>query len=142
MAAVTENDDDIISGINVTPLVDVVLVLLIIFIVTASFLLKSAIPVELPAAASAEQAPGGLLTVVVAKDGAVLVNGQAGGIEALPKAVADVAAVRGGRVDSVEAFVSADVGAPYGRFAEVVDRLRVEGVVKVALDTQPREVVP
>lgn len=133
------DDDDIISGINVTPLVDVVLVLLVIFIVTASFLLKSTIPVELPAAASAEQTPSGLLTVVVARDGAVSVNGQPGGLDALDAAVSSAAATRDGRRDAVDAFVSADVGAPYGRFAEVVDRLRVAGVVKVALDTRPAE---
>jgi len=43
------NDDEIVSGINVTPLVDVVLVLLIIFIVTASLILRQAIPCSCPA---------------------------------------------------------------------------------------------
>ena len=55
MAASTQQEDDIISGINVTPLVDIILVVLIIFIVTASLVLRNNIPVELPQAQSAEK---------------------------------------------------------------------------------------
>jgi biopolymer transport protein TolR len=134
-----DDGDEIISGINVTPLVDVVLVLLIIFIVTASFLMKSAIPVDLPAAASGEQRAQGLLTITISKDGALAVNGQPASVAALPEAVERAAAARGGEVRRVEAFVSADVAASYGLFARVVDRLRVLGVTNIALDTKPED---
>lgn len=142
MAHTLNDGDEVISGINVTPLVDVILVVLIIFIVTASVILRSSIPVELPRAASAESSTSGLLNVAIAKDGGLFINGaRAASLEALPKAVADArgaARERGGRLS---AFVSADVGAPYGLFARVVDRLRLEGVTEVALDTQPQEAV-
>ena len=138
-SAALDDGDEVISGINVTPLVDVVLVLLIIFIVTASFLMKSAIPVELPAAASGEQRAQGLLTITIAKDGTLAINGQPAALEALPDAVKRAAETRGGEVRRIEAFVSADVAAPYGQFAGVVDRLRVLGVTSIALDTRPED---
>jgi biopolymer transport protein ExbD len=137
--AALDDGDEVISGINVTPLVDVVLVLLIIFIVTASFIMKSAIPVELPAAASGEQRAQGLLAITVARDGAIGINGQPASLAALPDAVARASAAQGGDARRVEAFVSADVAAPYGQFAGVVDRLRVLGVTSIALDTRPED---
>lgn len=142
MAHTLNDGDEVISGINVTPLVDVILVVLIIFIVTASVILRSSIPVELPRAASAESSTSGLLNVAIAKDGGLYINGaSARSLESLPRAVADArvaARERGGRV---AAFISADVGAPYGLFARVVDRLRLEGVTEIALDTQPQEAI-
>ncbi len=60
MAVTSQQDDDIISGINVTPLVDIILVVLIIFIVTASLVLRHNIPVELPQAQTGEQSVDGL----------------------------------------------------------------------------------
>ena len=53
MAASTQSDDDIITGINVTPLVDITLVLLIIFMVTAKLVMAQAMPLDLPKAATA-----------------------------------------------------------------------------------------
>jgi biopolymer transport protein ExbD len=138
-SAQLDNEDEPISGINVTPLVDIVLVLLIIFIVTASFLLRSAIPIELPASATAEQRPQSLLTVAVSRTGEILVNGVPATLDDLRVLVERAAAARGGDPRAVEAFVSADVGAPYGLFARVIDRLRLQGVTSIALDTQPEE---
>ena len=140
--ASVSDEDEIISGINVTPLVDIVLVLLVIFIVTASMLLKPTLPVELPAAATAEPTPSGLLTVSITRDGALYVNGVAGGLEDLPAAVRKAAEARGVDASKVEAFVSADVASPYGTFASVVDRLRLQGVTSIALDTRPEERAP
>ena len=54
MAAQAANDDEMITGINVTPLVDITLVLLIVFMMTASYIVSPAIKVELPKAATAE----------------------------------------------------------------------------------------
>lgn len=133
------DDDEPISGINVTPLVDVVLVLLIIFIVTASILLKSAIPIELPKAATAQQRAQSLLAVSVSSAGDILVNGRVSSLDALPAAVNAAAAAKGGDVATVEAFVSADIAARYGLFANVVDKLRLLGVTAIALDTRPED---
>lgn len=143
MAATSQQDeDDIITGINVTPLVDIFMVLLIIFIVTASFLVKSVVPIDLPTAASGEAAAQGLLTIALTKEGDLFINGKPDRLESLKERVAEAAQARGGDIKSVEAFVSADAGAPYGQFARIVDRLRLEGVGNVALDTRPEEGTP
>jgi biopolymer transport protein TolR len=143
MAGFHDTDsDDIISGINVTPLVDIVLVVLIIFIVTASFVLRHNIPVELPRAQSAEDSLGGLLNIAVTAEGNLYFDGAPATLEELPAAVARARerAKQTGR--TVSAFVSADVNARYGAFAQVIDRLRVEGVTDIALDTRPAELQP
>ena len=68
MAAQIANDDELITGINVTPLVDITLVLLVILMVTASYVTSRAIPVELPKGATGEGTPT-TLTISIDKDG-------------------------------------------------------------------------
>jgi len=140
MAHTLNDSDDVISGINVTPLVDVILVVLIIFIVTASVILRSSIPVELPEARTAEEATTGLLNLGITREGKLFINGRPGELEQLPRVVkeARARAAQDGR-KTVSAFVSADIKAQYGLFAQVVDRLRLEGVTDIALDTKPGE---
>jgi biopolymer transport protein ExbD len=132
----SSDGDEIISGINVTPLVDIVLVLLIIFMVTASFVLKSKIPIDLPKAQSGEAGQAGLLTLTVTQDGQLYINGQPGSLDGLAAAVETTRAKLPART-AVTAFVSADTRASYGAFASVVDKLRLMGVSDIALDTQP-----
>jgi len=131
--------DDIISGINITPLVDIVLVILVIFIVTASYVLKSEIPVDLPRAQSAEASTGGLLNLAITRDGEIFLNGQPVTLEGLDAQVAEQKGQADREGKKVSAFVSADVRAQYGAFAAVLDRLRLQGIADIALDTQPVE---
>ena len=138
-ASGSHETDDIISGINVTPLVDVTLVILIIFMVTASFVLKSEIPVDLPRAQSAESSTGGLLNLAITREGEIFVNGQPVTLEALGARVAELKGQAEREGKKVSAFVSADVRAQYGAFAAVLDRLRLQGIADIALDTQPVE---
>src|SRR4051812_29764915 len=65
----SSSDDDVISGINITPLVDVFLVILIIFLITAPVLYQSAIKVKLPSAKSAEQSQKSPLEFTIDKEG-------------------------------------------------------------------------
>jgi biopolymer transport protein ExbD len=139
MAASTQQDDEIISGINVTPLVDIILVVLIIFIVTASLVLRNNVPVELPRAQSAEQSLEGLINLAVTSGGELYLNGRPGRLDDLPALVRQ-AKEKAGQGGKVSAFISADVNARYGKFAEVIDRLRLEGVADIALDTKPPEI--
>jgi len=74
----------------------------------------------------------------VLKGGEIWVNGAPSSLEAIPLAVEEAKA-KLGPDQKLAGFVSADVAAPYGRFAEAVDRLRLSGVVEIALDTQPIE---
>lgn len=132
----TGGDEELIGGVNITPIVDVCLTLLIVFIVTASAIVNRNIPVQVPKAASSEGAPPAVLNIAILKDGAIWVNGAPASLDAIPAAV-EAARARLGEGQKLAGFVSADVAAPYGRFAEAVDRLRLSGVVEIALDTQP-----
>jgi biopolymer transport protein ExbD len=133
-------DDDLIGGVNVTPLVDVCLTLLVVFIVTASQVVNRSMPVNLPKAATSESTPPSILNIAIAKGGEVFLNGAPGSLADIPRAVeaARARAAEAGQGDAkLAGFVSADVDAPYGKFAEAVDRLRLAGVTDIALDTQP-----
>ena len=133
------DQDEIIAGINVTPLVDVAFVVLIIFIVTASVVLKDNIPVDLPQAQTAEDSKSGLLNVGITSKGSIYINGNPGSLDVIAEAVRLARLQLEGQGQQLTAFISADVKAEYGKFAQVVDRLRMEGVVDIALDTQPMD---
>jgi biopolymer transport protein ExbD len=130
--------DELVTGVNITPIVDVALVLLVVFLVTSSLIVSKSIQVEVPRAATGAETPVGLLALVVTSAGDLYVNGQPARLDDIPRAVSEARR----RIDPgqrLTGFVSADVAAPYGRFAEVVDRLRQEGVTDIALDTKPIE---
>ncbi len=75
-AQLQDSGDDEITGINVTPLVDVVLVLLIIFMVTANFIVRETMEVDLPKAANAGETVQGLLAVVMDRQGRLFLDGE------------------------------------------------------------------
>jgi biopolymer transport protein ExbD len=132
-------DDEHIGGVNVTPIVDVCLTLLVVFIVTASQVINRSMPVNLPKAASSESSPPSIINVAIARSGEVFINGAPGRLQDIAREVeAARARVASGDVErKLAGFVSADVDAPYGKFAEAVDQLRLAGVSDIALDTQP-----
>ena len=134
-----DHEDEPISGINVTPLVDIALVLLIIFMVTASFIVKTNIPLELPKAATSESSGNVLLSLAVTQNGKLFLNGKPGKLEDIPTVVAEANEKAKKEGKELAAFVSADRRAPYGTFARVVDRLRLAGVYDIAMDTKPEE---
>jgi biopolymer transport protein ExbD len=137
-------DDELIGGVNVTPIVDVCLTLLVVFIVTASQVVNRSMPVNLPKAASAESSPPSIINIAVARNGDLFVNGAAAQLKDIGREVeaARALAAASGVEARLAGFVSADVDAPYGRFAEAVDQLRVAGVSDIALDTQPTTSTP
>ncbi len=120
-----------LTEINVTPLVDVMLVLLIIFMVSAP-LLTVAVPVELPktdASAVAEQALP--LTVTIRRDGAIFVQDK-------PAALAEVAprlAAMSGDGPKKPVYVRADGSAIYGVVAQVMAKLSTGGFTSINLVT-------
>jgi biopolymer transport protein ExbD len=125
----------IISGINVTPLVDVMLVLLVIFIVTAKIIVTPAVPLDLPHAAHGEEVQV-VLSVIVPMRGPMLVNGAAlANDEALrDKARAALTADR-----DLRAVIQADGDVPHRRVIHVLDLLKGAGVTRVAFGALPDE---
>ena len=137
MAAQTNDDsDEMISGINVTPLVDVVLVLLVVLMVTASYLATHAIPVDLPKGATGE-ATTSVLSVSITRDGAVFLDAKRVSDDAFRAQVA-----RAHAADSeVRAVIAADGGTAHRDVVHVSDLLRRERVTRFALNVDP-EVLP
>jgi biopolymer transport protein ExbD len=126
------DDDDLISGINVTPLVDVILVLLIIFMVTATYIVRASIKVELPRTAQGGEAAGAILSVVLTKDGQIYLDGVRRTEEEL------VALTRGAveRDREARALISADKGALHGSVVRVIDLVRGAGVTRFAIHVE------
>src|SRR4030081_2608530 len=102
MAFAAQGGDEEITGINVTPLVDIVLVLLIIFMVTASFIVRETMEVDLPRAANAGETVQGLITVVMDKEGRIFLDGAQVADEELAGKVKEVVS----REPSTRAIVS------------------------------------
>ena len=126
------DDDDLISGINVTPLVDVVLVLLIIFMVTATYIVRASIKVELPRTAQGGEAAGAILTVVLTRDGVVYLDGVRRSEDELV-ALTKQAVTRDGEV---RALISADKGALHGAVVHLIDLVRGAGVTRFAIHVE------
>ena len=132
MAAQQSDDDEAITSINVTPLVDIVLVLLIIFMMTASYIVTPAIEVELPKAANAESAVQSTLALVLTREGDLFLNNVKSGDEELR------AFIRRERASGKEpeAIIAADASVPHGRVVRLIDLIKGEGVVKFAINTE------
>jgi biopolymer transport protein TolR len=122
-----------ISDINVTPLVDVMLVLLIIFMVTAP-ILQQGVPIDLPKVAAGPLAGGEeQLVVNIAKDGGVYLNDTR---YALPELTAKLRSIAAARPDR-QLYVRADQAVPYGDVMRTMAAVRDAGLVRVGLVTEP-----
>jgi len=128
-----EDDNAEITDINVTPLVDVTLVLLIIFMVTASLVFTRALPVKLPRAESSEPAPQVSWQLVMRKDGAYFLNGgNISSRELASRMRSEVLVNPGLRIE-----VAADEGISYGSVITALDVLKKQGVKNVVLSVNP-----
>jgi len=130
--AATGDDEDGIVGINVTPLVDVVLVLLVILMITASYVASKTIAVELPRGATGEAAPV-VLTVTIDRAGQAYLSGERIGDAELRARIHEAQ----GREADLRAVIAADGLASHASVVRVVDLLRRERVTKLALAVEP-----
>lgn len=128
MAANAQNQGGgIIEGINVTPLVDIMLVLLVIFMVTAKIAVAPAVPLELPRASQAEEVQT-ILAFTVTADGALAING-----EPCPDAeVRRRAESMRSQEPGARAVIQADRAVSHGRVMFVLDELKSAGIEHVA----------
>lgn len=121
--------DDAIADINVVPLVDIILVVLIIFMVTAPMIMKPSLNVNLPKAASGEKSAQTLLNFTISVHGAVSLNGSAvdeGTIQSKSKeAVA--------QNPDIQAVIAADKDVPHGTVVHILDLIKLSGVKRFAI---------
>jgi biopolymer transport protein ExbD len=127
-AASPANDDDIVATINVTPLVDITLVLLIIFMVTAKIIAQQGIPMDLPKAASAG-ATQTVFTVSVDKDGHLFADGRPIANDNELRGAAKAAMAANPETRTV---IQAAGAASHASVLHAMDELRESGVTKIA----------
>jgi biopolymer transport protein ExbD len=125
--------DDLRAEINVTPLVDVVLVLLVILLLMAP-MLKEELPVELPLATHADDQTGSVTpTLTVASDGAITFEGTPLPSDDLAARLTAIYAARGDKT----VMLAADRSLAYARVVEVMDACRAAGVERIGVVTAP-----
>lgn len=129
MGAKWSDSDEAISDINVVPLVDIILVVLIIFMVTAPMFIKPTINVNLPKAASGDQTAPSKLNIALTADGRINMNGTFVDEAAVQQKAVDEAA----KNPDVQAIISADKDVPHGRVVSVLDIVKGAGVKKFAI---------
>ncbi|MBI3540924.1 MAG: biopolymer transporter ExbD [Deltaproteobacteria bacterium] len=132
MGSQLSSDDEIISGINVTPLVDVVLVLLIIFMITAPVLYQASLKVNLPKAQSGERNEKSSTLFTVTKSGDLLWDNQVTSWEALSQKLSSMKE----ELSQKTAIISADQETPHGTVIRLLDTLRQAGLTHFALNVQ------
>jgi biopolymer transport protein ExbD len=136
MAALSNSGpDEEIVGINVTPLVDVVLVLLVVLMVTAGYIAAKAIPVDLPSAATGETVPQ-TLALSIDMNGVLYLDGQALDPETMRRRVGAAKRAR----PELRAVIAADGRARHHQVVRLIDILRQERVTEFALDVRPEDV--
>ena len=134
MAAAIQPENDAITGINVTPLVDVVLVLLIILMVTAGYVVSKTIPVDLPQGATGEST-NITLAITVDAGGRTYLDGQPVANQLLRQRIRDAKR----QAPELRAVIAADGSTQHRQVVGVIDLLRQEGVARFAINVQPEE---
>jgi biopolymer transport protein ExbD len=129
-------DDDgggMIVDINVTPLVDITLVLLIIFMVTASYIVSPAIKVDLPKAASGTEQSKTTLALTIAKDGALYLNGDRSNDDIVVRYIKGELP----KNPDLQAIIAADGGVAHRDVIHVIDLVKRTGVHRFAINVDP-----
>jgi biopolymer transport protein ExbD len=135
MASNETDEDDIISGINVTPLVDVTLVLLIVFMVTAKIIVSQGMPMDLPKAASGEEVQN-IFSVELTVDGKTRIDSMA---VASDDAISELARQAKAKNKDIRAVLRIDKKVEHGRVIRVMDLLKQAGVSRLAFAVTPTQ---
>ena len=123
------NNDDMITDINITPFVDVTLVLLIIFMVTATYVVTKSIPVDLPQAGTGEDTVT-TLAVTMTDDGRLYLDGAKTDESNLKSQLRSEKAKNA----ELRVIVDADKSISHGKVVRVIDLVRKEGISKFAIN--------
>lgn len=132
MALLPGGDDDEIGYINITPMVDVLLVLLVIFMVTANFLKQESVNINLPKVNAADPNVAQSIQVALTKDGKLLMEGMDTTEDALIRKLSQESKYR----PNMRVTLSADERLAYGSIARVMGLIRQSGVTRIALSVK------
>jgi len=129
MSFSTQEPDEAITQINVVPLVDIMLVLLIIFMLTASFISSPSVPVNVPKALTSNPTAPASQGLVLNIRGEIFFQGKRTDQENLKKMLREAAALN----PDLRVVLSADAAVTHGKVVELLDLVRQAGVTKIAL---------
>jgi biopolymer transport protein ExbD len=132
MAAQLNDNDEILTGINVTPLVDVTLVLLVILMITASYVVSKSIPMELPRGATGETTEA-TLSVSVDHEGHMYLDAAPIDETRLRERIRVVRA----ESPDAQAVIAADGRTDHAHVVHVIDVLRQEQITNFEINVQP-----
>ena len=134
MAGQTQQNGKIISGINVTPLVDITLVLLIIFMATSHIIAQRAMKLNLPKAANTAESPTPAVSVIMTADRALTLNGEAVTREALAMNLKQLS-----RLDpNLRVTLAADKTVDWDSVAGILDDIRGAGISRLSAQVSPK----
>lgn len=129
MAISLDNESEPIAAINVTPFVDIILVVLIIFMVTAPMIMKPSINVDLPQAISGDSTLPSSLQITIKSDGTIEVNGKPSDLGGL-----EVTAIESfNKQPDIQAVIAADRAVQHGTVVGVIDILKKSGIKKFGI---------
>ena len=121
-----------LADINITPLVDVVLVLLVIFMITAP-VLQSGIEVNIPKTRTVKEITEQRLVVTIDRDQNVFLGDKPVNLHDLGQRLRDASGDSGRKV----IYLKADVRVPFGAFANVMDAVKQAGITNISVVTRP-----
>jgi len=127
----------IMTEINVTPLVDIMLVLLIIFMLTAHLIAKQAIEVELPRATQSASMNPTTLAVTLTREGNLYLNGK----PVTPAALREAVRTAHDRDPKTQVIIAGDKAVSHGRVVWVIDVVKSLGVASFAIQIDPRSML-
>lgn len=136
--AATARRRGLITDINVTPLVDIMLVLLIIFMLTAHLIAKQAIEVQLPKAANSTAVPATTLAVTLTREGRMYLNG----VETTPAALRATVQAAIAKDPKTQTIIAGDKDVSHGRVVWVLDLVKSLGVTSFAIQIDPAGMTP
>jgi len=122
---------DVLSEINVTPFVDVMLVLLVIFMVTAP-LLQQGIDVNLPKAKGKDLPPEERITLIIKRNGVIYMNDNPVTLPEMRRKLESISTL------NPNVFLKADKDVPYGFVVEVMGDIKEAGIEKLGMITEPK----
>lgn len=137
MGASFGGDGDVIADINITPFVDIILVVLIIFMVTTTMVEEDVIPVQLPDAATAEKTEALSFGITLLETGALLVDGEPSNATDLTRRLTEARA----KTEDVTVLIAADKTVAHGRVIWVVDVVKSAGVSKFAFNVDKTNMI-
>ncbi len=126
------DDMPAISNINVTPFVDIVLVLLVVFMVTAPMIMKDVIGISLPKTANSDEQKVHTLSFAITENGNVLINGELGDEDSVAQVIKEALK----KEKTIQAIISADKKAMHGDVVRVIDWVKSAGISRFAIQIE------